>query len=109
MMINSGLILFGILLLASGTYLIRYSGIYLANRRNFSASQQQMMSDSACILLFALAVLSTLFTETHFSDPSKIIGVIVSVIFAWKNYSLIVIILVAVLTTALLRYIGLSS
>lgn len=108
MSINSTLIFLGILLLAAGTYLIRYSGLYLANRRQFTAAQQQMMSDSACILLFALAVLTTLFTETHLSDPSKMIGVIVSMIFAWKKYSLIVVILVAVFTTALLRYIGLS-
>lgn len=108
MSINSTLILLGILLLAAGTYLIRYSGLYLANRRQFTAAQQQIMSDSACILLFALAVLTTLFTETHLSGPSKVIGVIVSMIFAWKKYTLIVVILVAVCTTALLRYIGLS-
>ncbi|MDQ8952389.1 AzlD domain-containing protein [Acinetobacter rudis] len=100
-------ILLGIFILAAGTYLIRYSGLYLANRIQFTAAQKQIMSDSACILLFALAVLSTLFSDNQWSDSSKIIGVIISLIFAWKQYSLIVVILVAVLTTALLRYIGL--
>lgn len=108
MILNNSLVLLGILLLAIGTYMIRYSGLYLSSRMQFTTSQQQMMSDSACILLFALAIQSTLFSEANFSGLSKIVGVFVAVIFAWKKYSLIVVIFVAVFTTALLRYIGLS-
>ncbi|EPH35577.1 hypothetical protein L293_0168 [Acinetobacter gyllenbergii CIP 110306 = MTCC 11365] len=37
---------------------------------------------------------------------SKIVGVAVALIFAWKKYSLIVVILVAMLITASLRYLG---
>ncbi|WP_038343884.1 AzlD domain-containing protein [Acinetobacter sp. A47] len=98
----------GIVILALGTYLIRYSGFYLANRMEFKEHHKQLLADSACVLLFTLAVLNTLFTETHFSGISKIIGVSVAVIFAWKKYSLIVVILVALGITALLRYFGLS-
>ena len=96
-----------IVILALGTYLIRYSGFYLANRMSFKEQHKQLLADSACVLLFTLAVFNTIFTETHFSGISKIIGVAVAVIFAWKKYSLIVIILVAMLITAVLRYLGL--
>ncbi|MDQ9011180.1 AzlD domain-containing protein [Acinetobacter gerneri] len=107
-MINQQLILISILLLAGGTYMIRYSGFYLADRFSFSSNQKQMFSDAACVLLFSLAVLSTFFNESTFSGSSKIIGVMVALIFAWKKYSLIVVIIVAVILTALFRYIGLS-
>ncbi|ENV08393.1 hypothetical protein F966_03067 [Acinetobacter higginsii] len=96
----------GIAVLALGTYLIRYSGFYLANRMTFKEHHKQLLADSACVLLFTLAVFNTLFTETHFSGISKIIGVFVATIFAWKKYSLIVVILVAMLITATLRYLG---
>lgn len=96
----------GIVLLAFGTYLIRYSGFYLANRMTFKEHHKQLLADSACVLLFTLAMFNTLFSETHFSGISKIIGVSVAIIFAWKKYSLIVVIVVAMLITASLRYLG---
>ncbi|ENW07682.1 AzlD domain-containing protein [Acinetobacter beijerinckii] len=96
----------GIVILAFGTYLIRYSGFYLANRMTFKEHHKQLLADSACVLLFTLAMFNTLFSETHFSGISKIIGVSVAIIFAWKKYSLIVVILVAMLITASLRYLG---
>ena len=99
-------IFIGVVVLALGTYLIRYSGFYLANRIEIKEHHKQLLADSACVLLFTLAVFNTLFTETHFSGISKIIGVSVAIIFAWKRYSLIVVILVAMLITAMLRYFG---
>jgi branched-subunit amino acid transport protein len=96
----------GIVVLALGTYLIRYSGFYLATRISFKEQHKQLLADSACVLLFTLAVFNTLFTDTHFSGISKIIGVLVAIVFAWKKYSLIVVILVAMIITAFLRYLG---
>ncbi|RZF54755.1 AzlD domain-containing protein [Acinetobacter halotolerans] len=96
----------GIVILALGTYLIRYSGFYLANRMTINEQHRQLLSDSACVLLFTLAVFNTLFTENHFSGISKIIGVSVAIIFAWKKYSLIIVILMAMMVTATLRYFG---
>ncbi|HBO71366.1 MAG TPA: branched-chain amino acid transport [Acinetobacter sp.] len=101
-------IIAGITILSIGTYLIRYSGIYLANRIAFKEHHRQMLSDSACVLLFTLAVFNTIFTENEFSGISKIIGVSVAILFAWKRYSLIVVILVAIVVTATLRYLGFS-
>lgn len=99
-------IFIGIAVLTLGTYLIRYSGFYLADRITFKEHHKQLLADSACVLLFTLAIFNTLFSETHFSGISKIVGVAVAVVFAWKKYSLIVVILVAMLVTASLRYLG---
>lgn len=99
-------IFIGIAVLALGTYLIRYSGFYLADRITFKEHHKQLLADSACVLLFTLAIFNTLFSETHFSGISKIVGVAVAVVFTWKKYSLIVVILVAMLVTASLRYLG---
>jgi hypothetical protein len=99
-------IFIGIAVLALGTYLIRYSGFYLADRITFKEHHKQLLADSACVLLFTLAIFNTLFSETHFSGISKIVGVAVAVVFAWKKYSLIVVTLVAMLVTASLRYLG---
>ncbi|ENU23542.1 hypothetical protein F993_01695 [Acinetobacter proteolyticus] len=99
-------IFIGMAVLALGTYLIRYSGFYLADRITFKEHHKQLLADSACVLLFTLAIFNTLFSETHFSGISKIVGVAVAVVFAWKKYSLIVVILVAMLVTASLRYLG---
>ena len=101
-------ILLGIVILALGTYSIRYSGFYLANQIVFKQHHQQILSDSACVLLFTLAVLNTIFTDNQFSGISKIIGISVSLLFAWKNYSLTVVILIAISMTAALRALGLS-
>ncbi|WP_343619764.1 AzlD domain-containing protein [Acinetobacter proteolyticus] len=101
-------IFIGIAVLALGTYLIRYSGFYLADRITFKEHHKQLLADSACVLLFTLAIFNTLFSEIHFSGISKIVGVAVAVMFAWKKYSLIVVILVAMLVTASLRYLGIS-
>ncbi|MEB3766762.1 AzlD domain-containing protein [Acinetobacter sp. MD2] len=101
-------ILIGIAILAIGTYLIRYSGLYLANRMTIKEHHKQLLADSACVLLFTLALFNTLFSETHFSGMSKVIGVSIAIIFAWKKYSLIVVIFVAMFITASLRYFGIS-
>nr|WP_174506017.1 AzlD domain-containing protein [Acinetobacter sp. Marseille-Q1620] len=108
MIFNTNLILLGIFILAVATYLIRYSGLYLSDRITFNASQKQTFTDSACVLLFSLAVINTLFSGTHFSGISKIIGILIAIIFAWRKHSIIVVILVAIGVTAALRYLGFS-
>ncbi len=66
------------------------------------------MSDAACVLLFTLAVFNTLFEQDQFSGMSKLIGVLVAIGIAWKNGSLVFVILSAVGTTAILRFLGIK-
>ncbi|EXB35159.1 putative membrane protein [Acinetobacter sp. 263903-1] len=37
---------------------------------------------------------------------SKLVGVLVAVVFAWKKYSFIIVIMIAMTVTGMLRYIG---
>jgi len=105
---NGTIVFIGVMVLAVGTYLIRYAGFYLAHQISFQEKHKQLMSDAACVLLFTLAVFNTLFDEDHFSGMSKLIGVLVAIIIAWKNGSLVLVILSAVGTTAVLRLIGIK-
>ncbi|MBI0395582.1 AzlD domain-containing protein [Acinetobacter bereziniae] len=100
------IILIGIMILAGGTYLIRYSGLAFNHYFSISKQQEQLFNDAATILLFSIAILSTFFFEGNEStDFAKIIGVTVGLYLIWKNYSLISIILVSTLVTTVFRLI----
>lgn len=105
---NEIIIFIGIIVLSAGTYLIRYNGFYLAHQISFQEKHKQLMSDAACVLLFTLAVFNTLFEQDQFSGMSKLIGVLVAIGIAWKNGSLVFVILSAVGTTAILRFLGIK-
>ncbi|KPD02231.1 AzlD domain-containing protein [Moellerella wisconsensis] len=100
---NSWLMLAGILLLALATYLMRASGALLQGRIILSEYSKTLFSAAAIIILFSVAMTSTLFEGTQFSDGAKIIGVIVAGILTWYQKPFIVIVLSASIVTALLR------
>ncbi|MCX5467071.1 AzlD domain-containing protein [Acinetobacter nematophilus] len=103
---NQQMIIFtGILLLAIGTYLIRYSGFVFNQYFSISKQQEQLFNDAATTLLFSIAILSTFFEANGWADFARICGVLVALYLIWKNYSLITIILIATLITTLFRLI----
>ena len=102
---TTSMILFGILLLAVGTYIIRYAGLSFNQHFTLQEKHQQLVQDAATTLLFSIAVLSTFFEGAKWTDPGKMIGVAVALYLIWKNYSLIKIILIAMLTTTIIRFI----
>lgn len=102
---NQQLILIGILLLAIGTYCIRYAGLAFNQYFNISKQQEQLFNDAATTLLFSIAVMSTFFEGAGFTDLAKLAGVAVALYLIWKNYSLITIIIVATLVTTVCRLI----
>ncbi|WP_163464379.1 AzlD domain-containing protein, partial [Escherichia coli] len=75
MMDNPWLILSGILLLAVGTYLMRSSGALLKGKIILSDNSKALFSAAAIVILFSVAMTSTVFEGDHFSDIPKIIGV----------------------------------
>jgi uncharacterized membrane protein len=99
------IILIGIMILAGGTYLIRYSCLAFNHYFSISKQQEQLFNDAATILLFSIAILSTFFEGNESTDFAKIIGVAVGLYLIWKNYSLISIILVSTLVTTVFRLI----
>ncbi|GAB1440906.1 hypothetical protein MASR2M36_36910 [Providencia sp.] len=78
MMDNPWLIVSGILILAIGTYLMRASGALLRGRVVLSENSKALFSAAAIVILFSVAVTSTLFSDEHFSDWPKIVGVCVA-------------------------------
>ncbi len=102
---NSLLMLVGILLLAVVTYLMRSSGAILNGRIRLSVYTKELFSVAAIIILFSVAMTSTLFDGAELSDLPKIIGVAVAGILTWYKKPFIVIVLSASVVTALLRWL----
>lgn len=98
------IILLGIMLLAMGTYLIRYAGLSLNQYFTIGKQHEQLFNDAATTLLFSIAILSTFFEGTDLADLGKILGVLVGLFLIWKNHSLITTIVIAMLITTIFRF-----
>ena len=98
------IILIGIMLLAMGTYLIRYAGLSLSQYFTITQQQEQLFNDAATTLLFSIAILSTFFEGADWADLGKIMGVLVGLFLIWKNHSLVTTIVIAMLTTTIFRF-----
>lgn len=105
-MMQHSLWMAGIALLAAGTFILRVAGYRLGSRLTLSPATQTMLSDSATILLLAVAATSALFEGAHFAGFARITGVGVALFLAWRKAPLIVIILAAAVVTALMRWLG---
>lgn len=105
MMDNPWLILTGILILAVGTYLMRASGAILKDKIVLSDNSQALFSAAAIVILFSVAVTSTIFDGSHLSDLPKVVGVLVAGVLTWFKKPFILIVLSAAVVTALLRWI----
>lgn len=103
---HSNLVLAGIVLLAVGTYAIRFAGYRLGSRMSMSPRVRAMLSDAATVLLLSVAVTTALFEGSQFSGIARVVGVLFAVFLAWRRAPLILIILGAAAMTALLRYLG---
>ncbi|MFM2480896.1 AzlD domain-containing protein [Celerinatantimonas sp. YJH-8] len=100
-------LIWGILLLAAGTYLFRLAGPLLGNRFQFSEPMQHMTTRFSTVLLFTVAVLATFYDGKLYAGHAHVIGVMVSAVLAYKRLPFLVVVLSAALVTAGLRWIGL--
>jgi len=105
---DNSLVIAGIVLLAVGTYAIRFAGYRLGSRLPMSEKTRNMLSDAATVLLLAVAVTTALFEGTHFAGIARIAGVLFAVFLAWRRTPLILVIVGAAVMTGLLRYLGVS-
>ncbi len=99
-------ILGGIAILSAGTYLMRFGGAKLGSRLALSERSQALLSDAATVLLFAVALATTLYEGEHFAGMARVLGVAFAVFLAWRKMPLIVVIVAAAVVTALLRVAG---
>ncbi|MEZ3498340.1 AzlD domain-containing protein [Pantoea sp. KPR_PJ] len=107
-MSQQALIIAGIALLASGTYLIRLAGVKLGNRLPLTERTQTLLTDAATILLLAVASTSTLFEGEQFAGMARVLGVAFALFLAWRKAPLIAVIIGAAVMTAALRYCGVA-
>ncbi|MCC3702163.1 AzlD domain-containing protein [Rouxiella badensis] len=107
-MTEHGLIIAGIAVLATGTYLLRLAGFRLGSRLTLSPGANALLGDAATTLLLAVAAVATLYEGGGFAGYARPVGVAVAAFLAWRKKPLIVVILVAAAVSAGLRQIGLK-
>ncbi|EGT4356735.1 AzlD domain-containing protein [Cronobacter sakazakii] len=105
-MASTMMILAGIGVLSVGTYLMRFGGAKLGNKLALSEHAQALLSDAATTLLFAVALAATFYEGESFAGMARVLGVGFALFLAWRKAPLIVVIVAAVVVTALLRLAG---
>ncbi|KZM44121.1 hypothetical protein OA92_05305 [Marinomonas sp. SBI22] len=101
-------ILLGILVLALGSYSLRLAGPYLRQQLTRFPNIEVLSNELGQILLFSLAIATALFEANEFAGFARLMGFIVAAILAYKRVPLLIVILLAASTTALLRLLGVS-
>ena len=97
-----------VVLLAAGTYAFRVSGPVLRRRIELSSRVRGMLSVAATVLLCALVATSALTAGHAFADWARPAGVLVGGVLAARRAPFLVAVVAAVVTTAVLRRLGLS-
>ena len=94
--------------LAVGTYLFRIAGPLLRSRLHISARVQQLLDRVALALLIAVALTTAVYADGDPAGWARPLGVSAGVAAALFKAPLVVVIVVAAGTTAVLRAVGLQ-
>ena len=105
-MTDTPVMLGGILILAVGTFSLRFAGPVLRSRFEIPERAQQVLAAAAIVLLTALVATSAL-TDGH--GPAGIArpaGVLIGGILAWRKAPFVLVVVAAAVTAAGLRLLG---
>jgi branched-subunit amino acid transport protein len=97
-----------VVLLAAGTYAFRVCGPMLHRRLEPSSRVRWLLSVAATVLLCALVATSALTAGHAFAGWARPAGVLVGGVLAARRAPFLVAVVAAVVTTAVLRRLGLS-
>jgi len=97
-----------VVLLAAGTYAFRVCGPVLHRRIELSSQVRGMLSVAATVLLCALVATSALTAGHAFAGWARPAGVLVGGVLAARQAPFLVAVIAAVITTAVLRRLGLT-
>jgi branched-subunit amino acid transport protein len=97
-----------VVLLAAGTYCFRVCGPVLHRRIELSEQVRWVLSVAATVLLCALVATSALTTGHGPAGWARPAGVLVGGVLAARRAPFLVAVIAAVVTTALLRLLGVS-
>ncbi|MFE7745599.1 AzlD domain-containing protein [Nocardia sp. NPDC057455] len=96
----------GIIALAAGTYAFRWAGPALRERVRIPARVVRLLEISAVVLLAAVVAVTTLPIGTASLGFAMPAGVLVGGVLAWFQRPILMVMLAAAATAALLRLIG---
>lgn len=102
----TGTLLAAVLALALGTWLLRAGGVLLADRVTVPDRATHLVGTATTVLLCALVVTSTVFEGGGLAGPSRVAGVVVGGVLAWRRVPFVAAVVLAAATTALLRAVG---
>ncbi len=105
---NTASVWIGIVVFACGSYALRASGVLLRARVKLSGFAEKTLDRAVVVLLLAVVVTSTVFTGHDVAGPARMLGVVAGGICAWFKAPLVVVVIVAAGTTAVLRLSGVS-
>lgn len=94
--------------LALGTFGIRFAGVTLRSRISLSPRVLQGLTVASVILLMALVATATIFEGQEFSGASRVMGVAVGGLLAWRRAPFVLVVLAAAGVTAALRWCGVA-
>ncbi|WP_433612490.1 AzlD domain-containing protein [Dactylosporangium sp. CA-139114] len=95
-----------IVVLAAGTYALRFAGPVLRDRITVSDELKRYLSLAAIALLAALIATAALVEGGKFVGIARPAGVLVGAVLAWRKAPFVVVVVAAALTAALLRVAG---
>lgn len=95
-----------VLLVAVGTYVFRLAGPLFAHRVQLPDEGREWLSLPAVALLAALVATATIFSAAEFGGWARTTGVAVAAVLAVRRLPFVVVVVVAAVTTALLRLAG---
>ncbi|MCR5978553.1 AzlD domain-containing protein [Gordonia jinghuaiqii] len=104
---TSGLALgIGVAVLAAGTYAMRVAGPVLRNRISVSATAEKLMDRATVVLLVTVALTGALFVGHDLAGWARPAGVTVGVAAALLRAPLALVVILAAVTSAGLRAVG---
>lgn len=95
-----------ILLLAAGTYAMRFAGVALRDRLALPEPVRRLLPVAAVTLLSALAVTAALTQDAGAAGIARPAGVLVGLLLAWRRAPFVVVVVAAAATAAGLRLLG---
>lgn len=99
---------FSMLLLALGTFAFRYFGTVLDKYVKGFQRYETLLNDMGIILLISVAAVAMMYESGDFSGWARCIGVLSAGVLAYLRVNILCILLVGVLVTVGLRWMGVA-
>ncbi|MDJ0394395.1 AzlD domain-containing protein [Rhodococcus sp. G-MC3] len=94
--------------LAVGTLAFRLIGPMLRARVTLSPRVETLSSIGVAVIFVALIATSALIVDNRFAGIAAPVGVLVAAVLAWRKAPFVAIVVAAAVTTAALRFVGIS-